>query len=242
MTGKDQERRELTADEKQAASRLRAIYKKNKKRLGLTQSNIALTKFKTKDGKSAKQAVISHYMTGQIPLNAWACTQMASILQADVRDFAPQSVLAQLDALKDDTSEDVLKLGYYSPRFADGGEEKNIAEEKLSYRKSDADLDGLSQTDLTAIEIADHEMTPQLRVGDKVIVRTDRQTIESGKLYALDYGSKQVVRRVFRANRNLLVIVCDNPESTTNPEVIRVSDLDKIKVMGQAWSRSGSIT
>lgn len=77
-------RRALTPDEIIWKDNLKAIYKRKKKALGLTQEKLAdLCGWKT-------QAAVSNYMNGVIPLNTDAKIKFASVLEVGVTEIDPQ--------------------------------------------------------------------------------------------------------------------------------------------------------
>ncbi|KZZ72376.1 hypothetical protein A3765_28630 [Oleiphilus sp. HI0130] len=77
------ERRALTPQEEANRIRLREIYTRKKKTLGLTQDKIADL------GGWKSQGTVAQYFSGYIPLNTDAKIKMASILQVDVTEIDP---------------------------------------------------------------------------------------------------------------------------------------------------------
>ncbi len=78
------QRRSLTAEEKNDARRLEAIWLRQKKILGLTQEQIAM------DCGWTTQGAFNQYLRGAIPLNVKAALKIAKALRVEVSDFSPR--------------------------------------------------------------------------------------------------------------------------------------------------------
>lgn len=234
----------LTADEKAASVRLKQIWNNNKKRLGLTQTNMA-ERFRNRDGESITQGGVGHYLNGRSALNARACVMFAEALQVSPDDFAPVSALKELDILRNKRRQDgYVEISYYRRKFSAGAganNEDDASEDRIMFQKSWLDSEGLNSQNLTAIDVAGDSMAPQIVDGDTVLVRRDKTTIEDGKIYAFDHGQDQRIKRVFRKSKGLIVMVSDNPVQGGSPEIIRTGDLNDVMIIGQVWHRSGRV-
>lgn len=94
MTG---ERRPLTPEEELWCDNLKAIYKRKKKELGLSQKKVAdLCGWNS-------QGTVSSYMNGRIPLNTDAKLQFAEVLKVSVNEIDPSMSIidTQFPAPKD---------------------------------------------------------------------------------------------------------------------------------------------
>lgn len=228
-------------DEARAAEKLKHIYDANKSRLNLTQKEVA-KQYKTKSGDGITQGAVGHYLNGKAPLNAWACSEFARILQVQVSDFAPLPVLRELNALIGDSPDEFFEVSYYKRKFSAGpGADDGNAEEKLMFRRDWAEREGLRPDQLTAVDVSGDSMWPQIQDGDTVLVRRDKNIIESGKIYAFDHLKEQRIKRVYRSGKSSIVLISDNVNKKSEPEVISRGDLNDIVVIGLVIMRIGFV-
>lgn len=77
-------KRELTIEEREWAVRLRRLWERQRRVLGLTQEKVALA-----CGWST-QGAFAHYLTGKNPLNIDAVFRLARVLEVDPREIMPE--------------------------------------------------------------------------------------------------------------------------------------------------------
>jgi len=214
----------------------------NKSRLNLTQTSMAHM-YKNRDGESITQGAIGHFLNGRTALNARACTLFSEALQVPLEEFAPASVLKELELLADRRHDDYIEVAHYDRRFSGGaGATDGESEERLLYRRDWLHKHGVQASDLTAVDVVGDSMAPQIRDGDTLLIRRDLTEIESGMVYAFDHGTEQRVKRVYRKSRGIIVLASDNPDYPGGPEVIKAGDLNEIKIIGLVWQRAGPVT
>jgi transcriptional regulator with XRE-family HTH domain len=77
-------RRELTAEEKEDAKRLKKIWNSRKESLHLSQVKLA------KEMGFSSQAAVSQYLNARLPLNLQAVAKFAQVLRAGVKEISPR--------------------------------------------------------------------------------------------------------------------------------------------------------
>lgn len=229
----------LTAEERNAAARLKEIWNARKKTLGLSQAAVAERFGMTQGG-------LGHYLNGRNALNARVCIQFAALLGIREEDFAPPAVLKELEQMRKGAAslaEQFVPVPHYAARMAAGAgaNDDNALLESLMFRRDWLAKEGLTAEHLCVVSVTGDSMAPQLADGDQVLVRQDRRTIENGKVYALNHGGDQRVKRVFRPRPNFLLLQSDNEGNDTGPELLRTGDLDEVTVIGEVWMRIGRV-
>lgn len=80
---KEQTRRNLTEPELASAARLKAIYDRKKRQLGLSQEKLG------EQLGGISQSAVGQYLNGKIPMSLTVKLQFARALKCDVGDFDP---------------------------------------------------------------------------------------------------------------------------------------------------------
>lgn len=235
-------KRPANNDELAAAARLLAIWNAKKKQLNLTQTSLGQS-FTPK----ITQGAVSQYFHGRTPLNLNACIEFAELLQVDVDDFAPSSVLKELERMPNaDMDDEFFVVPYYKRMFAagTGASDSSGDTEKLRFRWSWAEREGLSRDQvsmLLAVRAKGSSMEPQINDGETLIVRGDLTEVVNGRIYAIDFEDQQRVKRLYR-HGDILLLVSDNPDREHGPDVLTKNDINRCRVIGQVWNRSGRVT
>lgn len=79
----DMKKRQLTKEEQDECSRLKAIFEAKKKPLKITQDRAA-------DALDMNQSSVNHYLNGRNALNPVVAAGFAKLLQVAVEDFSPR--------------------------------------------------------------------------------------------------------------------------------------------------------
>ncbi len=99
-------KRTLTTEQLQDASRLKALYESKKKELGITQYLIA-------DQLDISQGAVGHYLNGRNPLNLNVAAVFSNLLKVPIADFSP-SLAAEAERLS--KASNVSFVGEFKPR------------------------------------------------------------------------------------------------------------------------------
>lgn len=193
-------RKSLTDDQQADATRLRSVWDRKRRELGLTQEK-ACSEF----GWSTQSAV-SQYLNGRIALNLNALVKFASLLRVSPAEISP-SLARELHGVKDpDARFSSMKVrGYDSPSDVDpsnhaqlkvidaelsaGGGAHNgfeYEEHPIWFSRHTLRNSGVQEEHAVVVRIVGNSMEPVMVSGDTVGVDTaDTNPIRDGKPYAI---------------------------------------------------------
>lgn len=100
-------KKSLTTEQLQDASRLKALYESKKKALGITQYTIA-------DDLGITQGAVGHYLNGRNALNVSIASGFAKLLQVSISEFSP-SLAEEAAKFADTTDHNVSYVGKSKP-------------------------------------------------------------------------------------------------------------------------------
>lgn len=102
---------------------------------------------------------------------------------------------------------------------------------------------GLYRSKLVLVDATGDSMAPRIYSGDILLVNTGiHNDFEDGKIYAIRYGDKLRVKRLYHRIDGAWIIRSDNPDKQQYPdEVIPPESFEHIDVLGRVVWAAGSL-
>lgn len=214
-------RRELTAEERGEAERLRAAWESYRAAHdGATQTWLAA------EAGLGTQGAVSQYLRGVIPLNLQALLAICKVIEADPRAISPRlmEVVGYVKAegeVEASNSLPELPPGFMRVRAADQDDPSmtQIRRVKIKvqagitgFQVEPEDYDGetqgvptkwilkegLSRDALVSTTVRGESMEPALYDGDVIVVNTRDTKPVSGAVYVVNYEGEAIVKRMLR--------------------------------------------
>lgn len=215
-------RRELTAEERGEAERLKAAWESYRAAHdGATQTWLAA------EAGLGTQAAVSQYMRAIIPLNLQALLAICNVIEADPRMISPRlmQVVDQVADKVEAPSQPALKGlkpgSYMRVDGADGDDPRLTIIPKVRLRLTAGlsgfevepepydgssttvptdwiERHGYSREKLIAITVRGESMEPTFYKGDLVIINTADTKPVSGAVYAVNYEGEPAIKRLVR--------------------------------------------
>lgn len=112
--------------------------------------------------------------------------------------------------------------------------------EPATYRASWLRARGVDPKRARRFRVSGNSMKPFLFDGDTVLINTAATDITDGKIYAVRFGNKLLIKRVSQRIDGSIVLTSENPEY--RPEVIEpaTAEAEQFAVIGKYVERSGS--
>lgn len=169
---------------------LRAIFNNKKKELSLTQDLLA-------DKLGISQGAIYQYLKGINPLNVQIAAQFAQELKVDIDDFSQR------------LADEIRKMHSFVTPYNINHANQNIGNGQQNINHF---LPTETQNSLKKIIMPDNAMLPTFPQGSELTIDTTQATITDGKIYQIQIGKQQIIRRLYRdLLSGSLKLVCDNP-------------------------------
>ncbi|MGO2705730.1 MAG: LexA family transcriptional regulator [Pseudomonas helleri] len=244
---------------REEAARLKTAYQQ-RKRLDPT-----LTQEKIADlcGWSG-QSVVSQYMNGRIALNFSALVKFANILQVEPHIISPrlmdahgldsqvqvktgntsspsQVVLDPIGVWDDDTplGEDEVELPFFGEVELSAGQGSTVMLEtngrKLRFGKRTLQRKNIDPAAAGCVPVRGNSMEPVLPDGSTVGVDTANQSVNDGKMYAIDHDGQLRVKLLYRQPAGGLRLRSYNTEEHPDERYDARYVLDHIRIIGRVF-------
>jgi phage repressor protein C with HTH and peptisase S24 domain len=220
---KSSKKQPLSEADVAAAERLRAIWDRNAKKLGLTQQKAA-------DAMGiGTQGGVGHYLQARIALNLTRVLQFASLLKVDPRDIRDdlegmtEAIEGAVRAVR--VGDSVTMYDAYASA-GDGHQVTRLTRiGELTFRWGSLEKKGIDPKQADVYFVTGRSMEPRLYDGDVVLFdKRETDVTEDGKIYVILWNGARYVKRIFRELDGKLRIVSDNKAPEFQDRFVHVGD------------------
>lgn len=238
----------LAADKKDECLRLKAVFNRKKKDLGLTQEKLA-------HALEMNQSSVSHYLNGVNPLNVPVASAFAKILEVDVSEFSERLAQQIADiagtavgtprekhgsATPVDSKAVMQSLGFITiPHLnvsASMGPGRSAEHHVEVIRDITVNFDwlkaqGLAFSSLDSLAIINGDgdsMESTFRNGDALLVDRGITEIKTDAIYVFTLDGELFIKRLQRMTKGSLLMISDNP--AYQPIRLEGADLEKVHI------------
>ena len=195
-------------------------------------------------------STISAYIAGQdwklsttLALAAACGVSSDWLIRGEASDDRPAGRLVSIDPQNPAVPSNYVLIPRYEVRAAAGSgtmvEDENVvglmALDEMFLRRSL----GIRRDALTTIEAAGDSMHPTIRDGDLLVVDTDNNEIQDGRIYVLNIDGLLAVKRLQILVGGKVVLISDNERY--QPQIITPSERDPLRIVGRVVYQAGPV-
>ncbi len=254
-------KRHLPDDRKAECFRLKTIFNRKKRDLGLTQEKLA-------EHLGINQSSVSHYLNAVNPLNATVAAGFAKILEVQISDFSPRLAqeielltAASVEANRAFISsrvaahqvkgivphEEYVLIPQYKldERFVKGVNDEHVGlTEGLVFRRGWLRRMGVSPHHLFVVYADGNDMAPHICAMDVILFDSSQTSPVDRQIFVIKRRDGGItVKRMIQQLSGAWVIRSENPDKNLFPdEIVTESDVAGLPILGRVIWRGGNPT
>jgi phage repressor protein C with HTH and peptisase S24 domain len=266
---KDSRRLPLSEWQMADSERLKAIFKKKRGELNLTQEKLA-----AELGETVTQGAISHFMNGRTALSIKAATVFARALQVPVSEISPtladriEEMAASLEkgdrqspSFSQEAANTPLPAGddiqgsmddrysfipqYTAYAAAGNGHDNPHVEIRstLAFKRDWLRLKGANPKNLKVIYADGNSMWPTISDHDVLLVDESKIEPRDGQIFVLESATKgTIVKRLVKSDFGGWIIRSDNPDKINNADLeLPDGEIHEHHILGRVIWRGGDL-
>ncbi|MBT7445842.1 MAG: helix-turn-helix transcriptional regulator [Methylococcales bacterium] len=137
-------------------------------------------------------------------------------------------------------SVDVTEKYIGIPLYISGVPDQHDTVEHIVFLRSWLNQQGLAKEALVSLFVQDEGMSPRIRQGDVVLLKTDDDNLIDHAVYAFNYFGQPKLKRVQKMASGALMLSHDNDAELSN-EVVQPNEVDSLKIIGRVVWMGGNI-